>query len=299
MEVVVPARIHCLESVDPGEIRRVQLALPEHITIEGTTYVMKDSMRPGTAFLTKPWGSRTQKPRRRMYTRSNIASTEPGILETFINDTHSSRSDTSAWWQSEDAYEWYVNQKPLEVRVTLDPEIRLARVYENTMLVKPANLRLEEDGVWERMPMILVAFGTGVTPFLSYVRYMARHWANTEGSENPAPVILIASARHEQQLILHDELLTLADTASHWFRYHPVLTRTWPDDWGHTRGRMLRDGPSPENASNIDLSPFLELVSDPSKSHLRLCGNSQACQQLVQGLSQLGITPMSIRSESW
>ncbi len=299
MEVVVPAKIHRLESVDPGEIQHVQLMLPESVTIKGETYFVKDSMRPGTAFLTKPWGSRTQKLRRRMYTRSNIAHTEPRILETFINDTHSVRSDTSVWWQSEDAGEWYAKDKPLDVRVTLDPEQRVARVYENALLEKPTNLRLEEDGIWERMPMTLVAFGTGITPFLAFVRYMEAHYAECKEPNEPVPVVLIASARHERQLILHDELQTLAESASHWFQYHPVLTRTWPNDWRHTRGRIVREKPSMKNSSEIDLSPFLDLVPNPSQSHLRLCGNAQACHQVVQGLASSGMTPMSIRSESW
>ena len=61
MEYVVSTRITQLEAIDPGEIRRVQLALPDHIEIEGKHYPLYDEMRPGTAFLAKPWGSRTEK----------------------------------------------------------------------------------------------------------------------------------------------------------------------------------------------------------------------------------------------
>ena len=299
MEFVAPAKIHLLESVDAGEVRRVQLALPEHLTIDGNTFVIEDSMRPGTAFLAKPWGSRTQKYRRRMYTRSNIASTEPRILETFINDTHESRSDTSVWWQSDEAYEWYVNEKPLDVRITIDLERRLASVYENTSLVKSTNLRLEEDGTWESMSFVLVAFGTGVTPFLSYIRYMDNQYSKSAEAKELGQVTLIASARHPQQLILHQELMDLAERASHWFHYHPVLTRTWSKDWKHTTGRIMREGESRDKSTEVDVSPFLDLVSDPSDRHLRVCGNSQACQQLVQGLGGQGIIPMSVRTESW
>lgn len=299
MEIVAPAKIHRLETIDAGEIRRVQLGLPDHIVVDGKSYPLVDSMRPGTAFMTKPWGSRTQKIKRRMYTRSNIAATEPGILETFINDTHGDRSDTSTWWQSDEAYRWFTQGKTLDVRVTIDLKAGVAYPYENASLVKSTNLRLEEDGIWENLPLCLIAFGTGITPFLSYIRYMV-NWA----TNNPArgihpPVTLIASARHEIQLILHQELMATADRFSDWLHYFPVLTRTWPTDWKQTTGRIIREECLEGDTSRIDVSPLLELVPDLSQRHLRVCGNTQACRHITVGLANHGCHPLSMRSESW
>ena len=93
MEFFVSARISNLQVVDPGEIRRVQFALPDYAEIGEIRYSLHDTMRPGTAFLAKPWGMRTAKFRRRMYTRSNSSCTEPGVLETFINHTHRPQAD--------------------------------------------------------------------------------------------------------------------------------------------------------------------------------------------------------------
>ncbi len=299
MEVVAPAKIHQLETIDVGEIRRVQLALPEQVTVDGTSYRVVDSMRPGTAFMTKPWGSRTQKIKRRMYTRSNIASTEPGILETVINDTHGDRSDTSTWWQSDDAYRWYTQGKTLDVRVTIDFKEGLAYPFENAALIKPNNLRLEEDGIWETLPLCLIAFGTGITPFLSYIRYMVSCVQRKRDRGSPAPVTLIASARHDTQLILHQELMAMAEQCSDWFHYFPVLTRTWPKDWHHTTGRVIREERLDDGKSRIDVSPLLSLVPDISERHLRICGNSQACRHITVGLTDQECHPLSIRSESW
>ena len=54
MEYVASARIAQLQFIDPGEIRRVQLALPDYVEIGGRRYPIHDAMRPGTAFLAKP-----------------------------------------------------------------------------------------------------------------------------------------------------------------------------------------------------------------------------------------------------
>ena len=95
MEYMASAQISHLQVIQPGEIRRVQLVLPETIDVGGASYTLHDTMRPGTAFLAKPWGSRMDKYRRRMYTRSNSSSNEPRVLETFINHTHRPKADTS------------------------------------------------------------------------------------------------------------------------------------------------------------------------------------------------------------
>lgn len=299
MEHVVPARIHQLRTIDPGEIRLVQLALPEQIEIEGKSYAIFDTMRPGTAFLAKPWGARTGKYRRRMYTRSNSAFDEPRLLETIINHTHQDPADTSVWWQTEMVSEWFKKGKTVDVRIQLAPEKSAAMVYENTMVCKPANLRLEDDGKWEEMRMVCVAFGTGITPFLSYVRYMAARDFGKKVSKHGVHLTLVASVRHPGQLMLHDELLSLEKQFLPHFRYQPVLTRSWPDAWGYLKGRILRAGHAESGNDHIDISPLLSIVPDLAQSHLRVCGSVPACRQLILGLQQGGIAPLTVRTESW
>jgi len=299
MEYVVSARIAQLQVIDPGEIRRVQLVLPQDLKINNRRFSLLDTMRPGTAFLAKPWGMRTDKYRRRMYTRSNSSSNEPGVLETFINHTHRPQADTSMWWQSQVADDWYEAGKTIDVRVTIDESRSIATVYENTIMCKEANLRLESDGEWEERRLVCVAFGTGITPFLSYVRYMAHGEWGKSGGKCHGHMTLIASVRHEGQLMLHQELLKMAQQFPSHFRYIPVLTRSWPNDWPSLRGRIIRTNVLTSGVEQIDLSPLYESVPDLSQSDLRVCGSVPACRQLMQGLRELKVCPVSVRMESW
>ena len=299
MEYVVSTRIEKLEAIDPGEIRRVQLILPDHIEIEGKSYPLFDEMRPGTAFLAKPWGKRTEKLRRRMYTRSNASCNAPGVLETFINHTHRSQADTSAWWQSQMVEQWQAAGELIDIRVTVDDSRGVATVYENTAVCKEANLRLEPDGEWEGRQFVCVAFGTGVTPFLSYIHYMAHQVWEKESAKQQGHLTLIASVRHEQQLMWHQELVNMAQRFPQHFRYAPVLTRSWPSHWGFPQGRIVRATVLPSGEEQIDLAPLLELVPDFSKVDLRLCGSVTACRQLQKGLQDQDIRPRTVRAESW
>ena len=87
-ELFVPARITNVHTYDPGEVRKVAFTLPEIFEVDGRPIPVGDHMRPGSAFLVKPFGVRTQKYRRRMYTRTNCSDESPRVLETIINDTH-------------------------------------------------------------------------------------------------------------------------------------------------------------------------------------------------------------------
>ena len=299
MEYVVSARIARLQVIDPGEIRCVQFVLPEKVEIAGQAYLLKDRMRPGTAFLAKPWGGRTDKVRRRMYTRSNSSNQEPGVLETYINHTHSPKADTSMWWQSEDADEWYKTQKGIDIRVTIDSSQGVATVFENTAMCKESNLRLEPDGEWEERRFVCIAFGTGITPFLAYVRFMTHGYWEQGNAKNRSHLTLVASVRHEGQLMFHQELMNLAHRFPNHFRYIPVLTRSWPSDWMSLKGRIIHTGTQASGQGSIDISPLQEAVPDLPHSDLRVCGSVGACRQLLQGLKAQNICPASVRVESW
>ncbi len=299
MEHRISAQIQQLQVIDPGEIRRVRLTLPDSMTIEGKPYTLRDTMRPGTAFLAKPWGARTEKYRRRMYTRSNSSSDEPGVLETFINHTHRPQADTSIWWQSDAADNWHETGVGIDVRITVDESHDAVYVYENANVCEETNLRLEPDGDWEDRRFVCVAFGTGITPFLSYVQYMGSQLWSGRRKTSDGHMRLIASARHERQLMLHQELTTLAKKFPHDFQYIPVLTRSWLSEWSSLTGRVMRGQVLPSGDEQVDLNPLLRLVPDLAESDLRVCGSKAACAQLKQGLGDQNIHPLSVRMESW
>jgi ferredoxin-NADP reductase len=110
---------------------------------------------------------------------------------------------------------------------------------------------------------------------------------------------LVASVRHAGQLMFHEELLSLDKQFPQHFRYQPVLTRSWPDAWRYLKGRIVRVMHAKSGNDHIDITPLQSIVPDLPQSHLRMCGNVTACRQLILGLEQGGIVPLTVRAESW
>lgn len=297
-EVFVPAQITHVEEVERGEIRRVQLTLPVEFEYAGTIYPIRDVMRPGTAFLARPWGARTRKIRRRMYTRSNCALTQPQVLETFINDTHREKADTSPWWQSKDVLKLMESGGGVDVRVDLHSAEAEFVIFENTLDIQPSTLRLEPDDEWGWWKMLALGLSTGVTPFLAYVRYMQAKDFGRTLSHPGVDFVLIVSVRHAGQLMAHQELLRIAEAYPENFRYYPVLTRQWADDWPFGKGRILR-GIDGDGQKRVDLSPLLGVVPDLPERHVRFCGNLWARDELKMAFEQENLAPRSFRAEVW
>ena len=308
----IPARITNVQTYAPGEVRKIALTLPDTVELEGRSVPVHDRMRPGAAFLVQPFGSRTQKYRRRMYTRSNCAVDSPRVLETIINDTHTGKADTSPWWQTGEPERLWRTGGTLDVRVDYDATQSALVVYQNSDTQARHNLILEPDREWPSMRIVAVALATGITPFLSHVRYMQAHAfgipAGTQADDARAHggrYSLIVSVSDPRRLMEHQALLDLAADHPQRFSYHPVLTREWPEDWPWTQGRLMRVVP-PEHAgtdgagaARVTLAPLLALEPDLHRCHLRFCGNAAARDQLVAGLEQAGLTPLSFRSEVW
>jgi Oxidoreductase NAD-binding domain len=301
-EILVPAVITNIRTIDPGEIRVVTLTLPDEYEVAGTAYRIEDEMRPGNAFLARPVGARTGRIRRRMYTRSNCSLTSPRVLETIINHTHEEKADTSIWWQTEQIDALVHQAGTIDIRVDFSPDRTHLRVFENTARIEPTNLRLEPDNQWPFMRFAAVALSTGITPFLAYLRYMKARDFGRAYHPSGCYVLLIASVRHPGQLMEHEELLELERRFPNNFKYYPVLTRQWPFDWPYGRGRIIHSDHGLEvsdRESCIDLKPLLRLVPDVHRYDVRMCGNALCRDQLVQGLQQYDLHIASFRSEVW
>lgn len=298
-ELFVPAKLTKIHTYEPAEVRKVVLTLPETYEVDGRLLPIQDRMHPGSAFLARPYGQRTGKYRRRMYTRSNCSVDAPRALETIVNDTHREKADTSPWWQSEAISEIEVNGGTIDVRVDFNEQADELVVYENSQKVQPNNLILEPDDVWPTMRFLALSFSTGITPFLAHLRYMRERAFGRSSTCPGVEFTLVATVRNPRQLMEHEELLEMARTAPDHVHYHPVLTREWPEDWPYTKGRVMTiaagDGPE----SSINLEVLLGLVSNIGQCHVRFCGNTKARDQLTQGLRQLEISPLSFRGEVW
>lgn len=298
-EVFVPATVMQIHTYDPGEVRKIALTLPEAYALDGQIFPIRDRMRPGNAFLARPWGQRTKKYRRRMYTRSNCAIDGPRVLETIINDTHREKADTSPWWQTEAIDHLESIGGTIEVRVDVDTQAQELVIYENSQKVEPNNLILETDNEWPTMRILALAFSTGITPFLSYLDYMRRKEFGRIVGCRGVEFILVASVRNPRHLIQHEELQAIAAAYPKHFQYIPVLTREWPKEWEGGKGRIIKQEGKDRQEARINLDSLLDLVPNIHECHIRLCGNASARDQFLEGLYQAGLATMSFRSEVW
>ena len=298
-DIFVPATITDLTVVDANEIRNVELTLPCEYEVGGTVYSIVDEMRPGTAFLAKPFGARTGRHRRRMYTRSNSSVDAKGVLQTIINDTHAEKADTSVWWQTEQAEAFGLAGETIPVLMNVTPDGNALVLYENCSTIENENLRLEPDDEWPTMRFVGIAFSTGITPFLAHLRYMnALGFGCTKGSVG-THYTLVVSVKNLGQLMADSELREMAARFPENFVYHPVLTREWPDDWTGVKGRMMTALQQGSGDERIDLRPLRTMVPDIENAHVRLCGNKNACRQLADGFRQAAIQPLTFRAEAW
>ena len=298
-EVFVPATVTQIHTYDAGEVRRIALTLPRTHVLDGQTLPIRDRMRPGSAFLARPWGQRTGKYRRRMYTRSNCAIDVPGVLETIINDTHREKADTSPWWQTDAIDYLAATGGTIEVRVDLDAQAQELVIYENSQNVQSNNLILEADPEWAMLRVLALAFSTGITPFLSYLDYMRKKEFGRIIGCRGVELILVVSVRNPRHLLQHEKLQAIAASHPEHFRYIPVLTREWPEEWPGCKGRIIKQEDEGGQEPRINLDSLLGLVPNIHECHIRLCGNASARDQLIEGLRQVGLTPISFRAEVW
>jgi len=221
------------------------------------------------------------------------------MLETIINRSEDEKADTSTWWQTAEVDRIHTTGGTVDIRVDLIDETSELVVYENCQNIERNNLRLEADDAWPSMRILALAFSTGITPFLAYVRYMRRcHFGKTANGQG-VKLFLIVSMRSPDFLMEHQELEDLAQTFPGHVQYIPVFTRKWSEEWMGPTGRIIRETQSAGQESRIDLSPLQAIVPDLSEWHIRVCGSAAVRNQLVQGLDENHIHPLSFRAEVW
>ena len=292
--IFVPAEVSRLDNIDPKEIRVVEIQMPYAFEVDGRMYPITDEMRPGTAFLAEAFGARTQKLQKRLYTRSNCALTENRILQTIINDTHDPKADTSIWWQTDEVS---VGDK-INVRVEFNGDGTTLIVYEHRIKDDNKSLKLEPDDWWLDKKFLGIGFSTGVTPLFAHVRYLAALNFGRTRKHPGAHYVLIVSVKNPRQLMSHEEWLELEKKYPENFRYHPVLTREWPEDWPYTRGRIVKAEKAPDGKDRMNIDPLFQVVPDIEERHVRMCGNETAESHLRAGFEQAR-NPASFKAEVW
>ncbi len=280
-----------------GELALVEFELPAVHQVNSMQYHVCDTtMRPGTAFVAEPFGSRTLRQEKRVYTRSNCAMLTPRILETAINLASGKEKfpNTSLWWQSKNLTETLI-----PIRLEFDETHTFLRPYEHTNRKQETeSLALESKHQWQYKKILAFGFYTGGTAFAAYARYMVAHnFGISHVNPRGAHLTLIMSAQDNSRLLFHKEFEILARQFPLNFSYHPFLTRTWPMDWPYGRGRII--DPNRTIQSEVDMRPLLSLVPNLEQYHIRICGGRTPRDRIQLGLAQQHINPLSFRSECW
>ncbi len=131
--------------------------------------------------------------------------------------------------------------------------------------------------VWEAElggPLLLFAGGSGIVPLMAMLRHRA-----AVASDVPARLLL--SARTADDLIYREELERLA-AAGDGFELFRTLTRAQPAGWDGFTGRVDSD--------------LLRRVSEPYGQAF-VCGPTGFVEAVAQGLVDLGLDPVQVKTE--
>jgi ferredoxin-NADP reductase len=134
--------------------------------------------------------------------------------------------------------------------------------------------------VWEAAmggPLLLVAGGSGVVPLIAMLRHRMAAGATT-------PTRLLYSSRTPEDVIYRDELETL-QAAKNSLEIIHTFTRVQPPGWhGYAR--------------RIDTPMLREVIQPLGQAPLTyICGPTLLVEAAANGLAQLGVPPLRIRTE--
>ncbi|MDW8478692.1 MAG: FAD-binding oxidoreductase [Xanthomonadales bacterium] len=137
---------------------------------------------------------------------------------------------------------------------------------------------LEKD---QNARYLLVATGTGVTPYRSMLPQLSRLLA-----ARPLEAVLLFGARNERELLYAEDFERFAQAHPR-FRFVPCLSR-------EPRAR-----PAPEDRRGYVQQALPDFAPDPARDIAYLCGNPNmvdACFELLRGL---GFPPAQVRREKY
>jgi ferredoxin--NADP+ reductase len=137
-------------------------------------------------------------------------------------------------------------------------------------------------------PHVFVATVTGIAPFVSILRSLARRQASGEWVADQ-PVVAIQGASRSEELGYEEELRALHD-ACDWFTYVPTISRPWDDpEWSGETGRVedvLR--------KHADLAGLR-----PGHGAIYLCGNPEMIGKAHGIMRRRGFGDKEIREEQY
>ena len=130
----------------------------------------------------------------------------------------------------------------------------------------------------ENMDIVMVATGTGIAPYISFLRSHIAEHSNIN-------MAVIHGAAHQWDLGYFSELSFLASTFPN-FHYFPTLTD--PDETWQGHALWIE-----EMLEQKILSSEANIVVDPEKTHFFLCGNPNMAEGISAWLSKYEYTKHS------
>jgi len=128
---------------------------------------------------------------------------------------------------------------------------------------------------------LLIATGTGVTPYRSMLPLLAQAIA-----ERDIEVVLLQGARNDEELLYGEDFRAFAD-AHPAFRYVPCYSRGVPD------------GAHPHARHGYVQQQLAELAPDPATDIAYLCGNPNMVDACFEALKAAGLSSAQIRREKY
>ncbi len=126
---------------------------------------------------------------------------------------------------------------------------------------------------------LLIATGTGVTPYRSMLPLLAQAIA-----ERGIEVVLLQGARNDEELLYGEDFRAFAD-AHPAFRYVPCYSRGIPD------------GAHPDARHGYVQQYLPEFAPDPARDIAYLCGNPNMVDACFEALKEAGLPGAQIRRE--
>jgi NAD(P)H-flavin reductase len=124
--------------------------------------------------------------------------------------------------------------------------------------------------------IVFIATGSGIAPFRSMILDLL------QAKHDQRQIYLYLGMRHERLLFWQEEFMELAQGFPN-FQFHPVISQATPE-WPLCRGRV---------------TDCLAVHEQPANAGYYLCGNTQMVEQVVQMLTQRGVTSEHIHHEKF
>ncbi|PTN56363.1 ferredoxin--NADP reductase [Stenotrophomonas panacihumi] len=128
---------------------------------------------------------------------------------------------------------------------------------------------------------LLIATGTGVTPYRSMLPLLAQAIAGRN-----IEVVLLQGARNDEELLYGEDFRAFAD-AHPAFRYVPCYSRGIPD------------GAHPDARHGYVQQHLPEFAPDPARDIAYLCGNPNMVDACFEALKEAGLPGAQIRREKY